>query len=310
MRFFSPKSSDLWTRDPDRLKKWKFFKEEIRLRIDPPFLIRPQTKIFCMGSCFALEIKKVLRDRGYAVRPEEPGKGVELVHFNTFTMLQEFEKAFGLWKQDPDDFWYVDRAKSGKTYRYFQDPYRRQVYAESLEGIRSMTAEFDRAVRQGIDESDLYILTLGLVEVWKKKNNGRYAYAQPGDSHGGGHGEVDFVQSNFEENFSNLKKMVQLIQSKFPERHVVVTVSPVPLSHTFGGNDVFTANAESKAVLRAVAGQLSRDFRNVHYFPSFEICSMAEKYGLAKVYEADGRHVRKKTVETIMEIFLEAYRAP
>lgn len=259
---------------------------------------------------------------GYVVHPEESGievslssdevfrpTALELVHFNTFTMLQEFEKAFGLWTQDPDDFWYVDRIKRGKTFRYFQDPYRRQVYCETKEGIRAITQAFDRAVQKGIMESDIYILTLGLIEVWKKNDNGRYSCAQPGDSFGGGHGQLSFVESTFSENFDNVKKIINLIHSRFPNRPIILTVSPVPLSLTFSGSDVFVANTEGKAVLRTVAGQASREFENVYYFPSFEICSMVEKYRLAKVYESDGRHVSRPMVKRIMDVFLETYQA-
>jgi hypothetical protein len=48
---------------------------------------------------------------------------------------------------------------------------------------------------------------------------------------------------------------------RFPERKVIITVSPVALSRTFSDSDVITANTESKSILRAVAGALSRAFQ-------------------------------------------------
>ncbi|MBI3252509.1 MAG: GSCFA domain-containing protein [Candidatus Omnitrophica bacterium] len=275
-----------------------------------------------MGSCFALEIQKVLREKGRAVYPETTAlragsqeadelvtSGLESVHFNTFTMLQEFEKAFGLWRQDPDDFWLTKRGLGGRRGAHFQDPYRRKVYAPSKEGILALTAVLDEAIRKGIVESDLYILTMGLTEVWKKKDNGRVACTSISDSGGGGKDQLTFYQSGFADNYANMKKIIELIREQFPSRHVVLTVSPVPLNRTFSKDDVFTATVENKAVLRALAGQLVREFENVHYFPSYEFCQLLERFYGQRVFESDGRHVRRPVVNRIMESFLNTYAA-
>jgi hypothetical protein len=90
---------------------------------------------------------------------------------------------------------------------------------------------------------------------------------------------------------------------RFPERKVIITVSPVALSRTFSDSDVITANTESNSILRAVAGALSRAFPNVIYWPSYEIALAQD------VYEEDGRHVTREGVEQIVNQFVAVHVA-
>lgn len=301
---------------------WKHFvQNRHRISAERTPLINRRSRIFCIGSCFALQLKSALRAEGHDVYPkehlleiEQPGSdpfqpcGRELVHYNTFTILQEFEKAFGLWRQDDDDFWFVKRQRKDKPPAdLYQDPYRRDVYSATREGIVKITRAFDEATKTGILESDLYVITLGLTEVWKKKDNGRCSLAQPGHGGGGGFGQTVFAQSSFKDNHENLKKIVGLVRSRFPKRGIILSVSPVPLANTFSSDDIYVANTESKSVLRAVAGQVSREFEGVYYFPAYEICALFEKEATCQVYEADERHASPPIVQDIIRAFLETY---
>jgi len=44
-----------------------------RITVGGPRFIGPDTKIFAMGSCFAVEIRRALRQKGLAVYPDYPG---------------------------------------------------------------------------------------------------------------------------------------------------------------------------------------------------------------------------------------------
>ena len=50
-----------------------------------------------------------------------------------------------------------------------------------------------------------------------------------------------------------VKAALDLLFSRYPEKNVVLTVSPVPLAMTYASTDIGTANMESKSILRAVA---------------------------------------------------------
>ena len=292
--------------------KWKHLLLNKKILLPKKELIRTDSKIFCIGSCFALEVRRALKELEYTVHPNEDdfkvqlpeGKiyssdGRQLVHYNTFTIRQEFEKAFGLWSQDTEDIWHIKKERKGRMTDFFQDPYRRKVISRTKEGAQRITRAFDDVMKRGIFESDVYIITLGLTEIWKKRNNDLTACMVTPDAGD----EIFFVRSGFDENYENIRKTIELIHSRFPGRPVILTVSPVTLACTFTHEDVYIANTESKSILRAVAGRAAHECADVHYFPAFEICSFAEKMR-RRVYRADGRHVHPAMVKEIMKFFM------
>jgi hypothetical protein len=305
--------------DADPSETWKSLMQSRRVRLKPQLLIDTDAhpRIFCLGSCFALEIKKALKTMDFRVSPwdydlelELPNGGTfisngeHMVLYTTFTMRQEFEKAFGLWQQSADDYWEAKTTDRGGS--MFRDPYRRSVVHPSLEGVIKITNVLDELLREGIRGSDVYILTLGLTEAWQKLDDGRYANQYiPGFDE-----SISFCQSGYEQNYANLKAIADLVFARFPDRKIVLTVSPVPLKRTFSQEDVSVANTESKAILRAVAGSVAREYANVYYFPSFEMCALAEKFGTETVFREDGRHVRPEMVQTIVQSFLQHHVAP
>ncbi len=300
-----------------RNAKWRQLVRSRGLYIEPRAILSKHSKVFCIGSCFAVEIKRTLRKMNYCVHPaDDPLKIAlsdgkvyvpterQLMHYNTYCILQEFEKALDLWRQPDDDYWVV---RDSQTDRYlngsYQDPYRNRVSARTHEDILCITREFDRVLREGILQSDVYIVTLGLTEVWRKKDNGRVAGVNPRYLSD----EIAFERSTFEENYANMKRMAELIGTHFPGRQIVLSVSPVPMSMTFSDEDVMVANMESKAVLRAVATRIAREYPNVTYFPSYEMCTLFEKFKIRPVYKSDARHVLPETVASIIESFLEHF---
>jgi hypothetical protein len=110
-----------------------------------------------------------------------------------------------------------------------------------------------------------------------------------------------FEYSTYEQNYENISAVCSLIQDRFPEKKILLTVSPVSLKRTYSGNDIVLANTESKSTLRAVAAAISREFSNVTYWPSYEIALARD------IYEQDGRHVTAEGVKTIVDTFLAVH---
>jgi hypothetical protein len=81
-------------------------------------------------------------------------------------------------------------------------------------------------------------------------------------------------------------------------------VSPVALERTFRDLDVVIANMESKATLRAVAGQICREFPNVHYLPSYEL------FAYHDLFHDNGRHATRDGVSVVLELFAQCFLAP
>jgi len=299
----------------------KFWSQTQRGRVismAPKQLLTRATRIFTIGSCFAMEIRRQLQASGYRSLPDFSGVRLDLarqfaagipdnerfVYYDTFTIRQEFDKAFGLWKQDASSYWRVTDKRINSESKWpvvFQDPHRKLCFADSLESIESVREQVDRAIGAGIHEADLYIITLGLIEVWRIKSSGRYSCRPPGTAGAGGREEAEFHLSTFEENLANMQHVFRTLFQHYPDRQVVLTVSPVALEATHTGGDVVVANMESKALLRAVAGRLCREFPNVHYFPSYEYSIYAD------VFEEDGRHVKKQEVTNILDFFFAVF---
>lgn len=86
-------------------------------------------------------------------------------------------------------------------------------------------------------------------------------------------------------------------------KKIILTVSSVPIQVTFTQNDCVVANEFSKSVLRVRVELLSQKFKNVDYFPSYEI---VKTVGL-EAYINDNVHVRDDIVKKITEYMINIY---
>lgn len=300
---------------------WKQFYTTREPGQTPMALIDPGARFFTMGSCFANELRAELMSRGITVLPAvDPGlhplfderakevsswgawdERVQLQFYNTFSIRQEFEKAFGLWEQAPNDYWEVRPLKQTP---FWQDPYRRRVFAPSLDAVRHITKSLDEKLRQAIQTADVFVFTLGLTEVWKKKDNLLVACAEPGYCGGGGQQECWFHPSTYEENLANMRTVLKLLAAHRPNAQVYITVSPVSLGRTFQPDlDVAVANMASKSILRAVVASLVTEYPHLRYFPSYEMCI----YDWEHAFCQDGRHVQRSKVQEIMNQFCSTW---
>ncbi len=296
---------------------WEQTKRGKRITIVSNPFIKPSTKIFTMGSCFAREVRAALAQRGFEMYPKYRAIDFDqqtqkiskipewdhLNHYNTFTIRQEFELAFSHGHYRADDFILHAGPKNRSFLRplrgeIWQDPYRKLVYAQTHEGIVDLSHKIDDCISEGLHKSDVYVITLGLTEVWRNNANGLYFNQLPHDR---ASNIVRFERSSYEQNYDNMRAVCALLASNFPEKKLVLTVSPVPLAFTFSDLDVVVANMESKSILRAVAAAISREFPNVIYWPSYEIALASD------IYEEDGRNVTRQGVKMIIDEFLSAH---
>ena len=300
-------------------KKWARHHTEGLFSIKKIPILSTSSRVFTIGSCFAEEVRIALSAAGIETLPNY--KEITLSQrravvdtlpdrehmnfYNTFSILQEFQRAAGLWTQDEGDFWTTKDTLWGQG-EMFQDPYRRECFGRTVQDLRLAQDQINTQFRIGFEEADVFFITLGLIEVWKKKNNGKIANQRPNYLQGGGADETEFHLSSYEENYQNLRDTLALIFEAKPDARVCITVSPVPMARTFTSSDVYTANMESKSVLRAVASATVREFDNAVYFPSYEVFTLYGKAG----YQGDGRHVEPTVVQAIMAAFRGAHFEP
>lgn len=294
------------------------------------FKISRKDKIFTIGSCFARYIRDILERINFDVYPKfmslkfDPSiisiaglpRKNSLIWYNSFTIRQEFDKAFGLLTQDPNDVWTVENSEylwerypqfRGKT--IYNDPYRRHIFSTDRAVLNNTIKDIDLLIKGGIEKSDIFLITLGVTEVWRKKDSELICCAMPNffNFEEGNHCEL--ILSDFEDNYSSLRSIVENLNSRFPGKKIVFTVSPVPLSATFSGNDIYFATDESKAILRVAANKIAREYDNVYYFPAYEIFQLihTSAKNKAELFNRGGRNLSIIAVERIMAHFLKLY---
>jgi len=245
-----------------------------------PFITK-QHNITAFGSCFASHISSYLINQNYRVLTSGNANayiircGEGLV--NTYALLQQFEWAFEN-KKFSQNLWHgYDTGEHG----------------------------YDEAVRQAtlgiFQQTDLFIVTIGLSEVWYDKLTGEVFWrAIPvkkfdESRHG-------FRVATHEENRRNIARIYDIVRANRPSAHILFTLSPIPLVATFRPVGCISANSVSKATLRSALDEVMRahsDDANLHYFPSYEIVTNA----FLDPFSSDRRHVREEVLDFVMAGF-------
>ncbi len=280
---------------------------------DPKFRVLPQHRIATAGSCFAQHIGRALSERGYGWADYELAPPFLNAHDkarfnygvfsfrtgNIYTpslLLQWLQLAF----DEGDQFDEIWEAEG----RFF-DPLRPAIEPDGFESASELLAARAvtcTAIRKAVEDSDIFVFTLGLTERWVNTDT-KMTYAMcPGTLAGTFDDKRHkFINDNARSSFRNLQSALRLMTSKNPKLKVLLTVSPVPLTATASGKHVMTATTYSKSVLRAVAGLAADESTHVDYFPSYEIITHPIFRGM--YFAPNMRSVEPAGVATVMQHF-------
>lgn len=282
---------------------------------DPAFRIDRHHKVVTFGSCFAQHIGQALRERGFNWYIAEPApaelgrENARLYNYGTFsartgniytvTQLRQW-LSWSLGDSEvPGEVW----TKDGR----FFDPFRPNIepggFSSCEELVRSRSMAID-SFRSAVEGCSVFVFTLGLTESWVNSQAG-YEYPMcPGTVAGSFKpDEHAFVAQEYPVIRQCLDATIKRLRSVNPRMRMLLTVSPVPLTATMSGNHVLVASVESKSILRAVAGQLSRKYPFVDYFPSYEIISSTPFRGA--FFEPNQRSVNAAGVDFVMRNFFD-----
>lgn len=250
-------------------------------------IIGEETTVTAFGSCFAEHITKHLMGIGYSVsKKRNPdiyissmGEGMVNVH----ALLQQFEWALeGV--NPPDSLWHG---------------YKSEEYG-CRDDIRLRT-------RAAFLETDFFVITLGLSEVWyDEQTGGVFWRAVPMKNYDAARHK--FRVCSLQETKEAIGRIWSLIRKHVPDSKLLFTLSPIPLAATFRSISCITANSASKAILRAALDEFYRYNsselnKHLFYFPSYEIIS--ELFYLK--FEQDGRHPQHEIIKLIMQLFESIY---
>jgi len=282
------------------------------------FDINPTDAVATAGSCFAQHIGRQMVERGFSFRDFEPapsymreevapsfGYKMYSARFgNIYTarqLKQLFLRSLGEFKP-LEKYWEKDD-------RYY-DPFRPSIEPHgygSPDELLVVQAGHLTAVREMFLTSDVFVFTLGLTEGWISKQDGAVYPTCPGTVAGSFDAKKyefhSFTYPEILEDFEFIIERTRLINSNLK---FVLTVSPVPLTATASGDHILSANSYSKSVLRAIAGDLSRKYDFIDYFPSYEIIAAASSRGM--FYEPNMRSVTKSGVKHVMSYFFSEHK--
>ncbi|SDF43801.1 GSCFA domain-containing protein [Sporomusa acidovorans] len=274
-------------------------------KLTPKFRLKPNEKIFTIGSCFAREIEARLIQLGFDVPVGKFKVGQSeiayaaphlLNEYNAGTLLQRIESIFG--KFVYNDSMGIEERKQGFVDLFLHIHNKPVTLARLLERRRQIDL-----VYQELLDCDTIIITLGLIETWYDSKHCCYLNKAPGKT--AVNLEPDryyFHRMDVDDVFGRLKDAICLINAHSMKK-IILTVSPIPIEATFSNTNAIIANSFSKAVLRVVAQLLSESFDNVDYFPSYEIAIS----GGMIYFGEDNVHVTGEMVEQIVKHMLSNY---
>jgi len=289
--------------------------------IDPQgrarFTIARNLRIASAGSCFARRVAAGLRSAGYDYFVTETGPADaspswrDAHHYGTYSarygdiyttlhLLQLAQRALGTFVPD-EPAW----ERAGR----YHDPFRPRIEPDGFASREALDADRRAhldAVRRLLSESDIFIFTLGLTEVWCSRSDGSAFPLCPGAGIGTfSDDRYVFRNLSVDDNVRYLEEFLALAWSLNPRLRIVLTVSPVPLVATLEPHHVVQSTVYSKSVLRVAAETLRSKYPAVDYFAAYEMVAFG--FDGADHFTDDRRDVRDDVVDRVIRSFIAAF---
>jgi hypothetical protein len=102
-----------------------------------------------------------------------------------------------------------------------------------------------------------------------------------------------------------MRKFLALLEEVNPKAKLILTVSPVNMIATYENRHVVQSSVCSKSILRAACDELTRDFSNVVYFPSYEI--IVSSYTQGRYYDTNFRTPTNEAVDFVVSTFINHF---
>jgi GSCFA family protein len=257
-------------------------------------VIRRDTPVASIGSCFANEFATHMREGGFNYVTAESdvfpasanwGRVYTIPGFRQIVMYTEDEGFTRPVAQSSEGWFDPLRDTDAGHFRTRED-------AEV--GIRKHRV----ASREAFTASRVLIITLGQNEAWVDRESGLVWARRPPQS------IVDRFEArtfSFEDDVAWLEDALGRLRGMNADLDILLTVSPVASFATFCGTEAVTQSFAGKCVLRAVAERITRTVPRIWYFPAFEMTLAYNPHTL----KADNRHVKNATIDRIFTLLRE-----
>ena len=240
-------------------------------------LIRPNSQLLCIGSCFAENLGNKLAELPLKVSNQALG-----TIFHPLSILRGLQ---------PQQLQIDELVQQGSL--YVHPDFHGQFMGENPSDFLAQLLEIKTKTITFLASSQFLVITWGTAFYYEDQVLGR-AIANC-------HKQVSsrFVkkQSAVEEICAGYEAFIY----QNPRIQIILTVSPV--RHT---KDGMPENAVSKAILRIAAEQLVKKFpEQIVYFPAFEL--MLDELRDYRFYQSDLIHPTEQAIQYIYERFMQAH---
>ncbi len=242
-------------------------------------------KILSIGSCFASSIGAKMEHACFDTTINPTG-----VLFNPLSIAQSLSRYESCEAILPEE---INQSRDGVWFDYgSHGSLSAQSAEQTLQNINQAIERGHRALR----ESNWAIITLGSAWVYRLKESGAVVancHKQPSQLFSRELLSVSEVTSSLE----------GLLNSSLSGKNIIVTLSPI--RHL---GDGLEENGLSKATLRVAISEICRRYRNVSYFPSYEI--LLDDLRDYRFYAEDMVHPSNSAIEYIWHHFRSSVISP
>ncbi|KOY84870.1 hypothetical protein AD998_00750 [bacterium 336/3] len=244
-------------------------------------LITHQKPIFSIGSCFAEAMGSKLENCKFEVLYNPFGTIFSpLAIFKIFKLIFNQEK---FWEEgfveNPDKIWF--------HYDFHSD-----VKNLGLEGLKKTIETRINTSQKLFNNAEVIIITLGTAWVYRHLASNQYV----ANCHKVHQNQFEKILLSVDE----ICKDYSLIAPFLERKKIILTVSPV--RHI---KDTLPLNAVSKSVLRLACHYLQEKYKNIIYFPAYEIVN--DDLRDYRFYAEDMLHVTPQAENYIWEKFMESF---
>ncbi|HKK69417.1 MAG TPA: GSCFA domain-containing protein [Bacteroidales bacterium] len=257
-----------------------------RTEISPTASERPIThkdKLLFLGSCFSDNMGEKMLQHKFDSLSNPFG-----VLYNPASILQHLERLLS-----GDDL-QPDLNMSGEL--HFDYRFHGSFSHPSSEKAKQNMMAADKRASNQLKEAGFIFITWGTAWVYRLKKSGQIV----ANCHKQGASKFHREKLSPEEITTAWQRFLSDLFDNFPDKQVVITVSPV--RHL---KDGFAENQRSKAALLLAAEHLENSFEQVSYFPSYEI--MLDDLRDYRFYADDLTHPSSEAVEYLWAKFSGVY---
>ena len=248
-----------------------------------PVLISHRTVLLSVGSCFAERIGALLQTYRFPVTNNPTG-----VLFNPLSIEHALRRLLENRRFGPEDlFFHQDRWHGFEHHSDFNGSDRDLV-------LKAMNESFDRAI-EALLRANALMLTFGTAAVYRHVRTDRVV----ANCHKLPHTEFERRLVSAAEIVDKYTRLFADLLANRPDLRIVLTVSPV--RHL---RDDSHENSVSKARLIDAVFELESRFKQVSYFPAYEI--MMDDLRDYRFYDRDMAHPNDLATGYIWERFCES----